>query len=227
MNSFSHHRLTLAPGYRASAGNSSGLALMEVLVMTVVLLVAAGGSAQVLNSAGKMARSHQLQVALNENIESYIAQASALGDSYTCCSGTCTTTPPAASATQDGGDTTSSCATNNPRDDRYFFPFQDDPDTTAALFGLSTCTVGGFTNQACTREPDAVTEVCKPAIVNLLLGPLKTAIDGLNAPPNTRISSTIQPSKTIRVTITDITDTPNNRVARVFDLYPPMARFCT
>ena len=199
---------------------------MEVLVMTVVLLLAAGGSAQVLNSAGKMARSHRLQVALNENIESYIAQASALGDSYTCCSGTCTTTPPVASATQDGGDTTSSCATNNPRDDRYFFPFQDDPDTTAALFGLSTCTVGGFTNQACTREPDAVTEVCKPAPanVNLLLGPLKTAIDALTPPPNTKISSEIQPSKTIRVSITD---TVNDREARVFDLYPPMARFCT
>jgi type II secretory pathway pseudopilin PulG len=197
---------------------------MEVLVMTVVLLLAAGGSAQVLNSAGKMARSHRLQVALNENIESYIAQASALGDSYTCCSGTCTTTPPAASATQDGGDTTSSCATNNPRDDRYFFPFQDDPDTKAALFGLSTCTVGGFTNQACTREPDAVTEVCKPANVTLLLGPLKTSIDALTAPPNTSISSEIQPSKTIRVTIRD---TVNDRVARVFHLYPPMARFCT
>jgi len=224
LNSFYHHRLTLAPSYRAFEGNSSGFALMEVLVMTVVLVLAAGGSALVLNSAGQIARSHRIQVALNENIESYLAQASALGDSYTCCSGTCTTTPPAASATQDGGDTTSSCATNNPRDDRYFFPFQDDPDTTAALFGLSTCTVGGFTNQACAREPDAVTEVCKAANVNLLLGPLKTAIDALPPPPNTNISSAIQSSKTIRLTITD---TANNRVARVFDLYPPMARFCT
>jgi len=192
--------------------------------MTVVLVLAAGGSALVLNSAGRMARSHQYQVTLNENIESYLAQASALGDSYTCCSGICTTTPPVASATQDGGDATSSCATNNPRDDRYFFPFQDDPDTTAALFGLSTCTVGGFANQACTREPDAVTEVCKPANVNLLLGPLKTAIDALAAPANTSVSTAIQPSKTIRVTITD---TVNNRVARVYELYPPMARFCT
>jgi len=192
--------------------------------MTIVLALAAGASALVLNSASRMATSHRIQVALNENIESYLAQASALGDSYTCCAGTCTTTPPALSATQAGGDTTSSCATNNPRDGRYFFPFQDDPDTTTALFGLNTCTVGGVTNQACAREPDAVTEVCKDANVNLLLGPLETAIDALAVPVNTTVVTAIQPAKTIRITITD---TVNNRVARVFDLYPPMARFCT
>jgi type II secretory pathway pseudopilin PulG len=203
-----------------------GFTIIEILVMTIVLALAAGASALVLNSASRMATSHRIQVAMNENIESYLAQASALGDSYTCCSGTCTTTPPALAATQAGGDTTSSCATNNPRDDGYFFPFQDDPDTTTALFGLNTCTVGGSA-VACTREPDAVTEVCKAANVNLLLGPLETAIDALAVPANTTVVTAIQPAKTIRITVTDITDPVNSRVARVFDLYPPMARFCT
>jgi type II secretory pathway pseudopilin PulG len=207
-----------------AAPSRDGFTIIEILVMTIVLALAAGASALVLNSASRMATSHRIQVALDENIESYLAQASALGDSYTCCAGTCTTTPPALSATQAGGDTTSSCATNNPRDDRYFFPFQDDPDTTTALFGLNTCTVGGVTNQACARESDAVTEVCKDANVNLLLGPLETQIDALAVPVNTTVVTAIQPAKTIRITITD---TVNNRVARVFDLYPPMARFCT
>lgn len=202
---------------------ADGFTLIEVLIMTVVIATLAGGSALVLNSAGRMATSQRLQIAQTKAIESYISQASALGDSYTCCSGVCTTTPPSQSATQDGGDTTSSCATNNPRDDRYFFPYKDDPDTTTALFGLSTCTVGGSTNQPCSREPDAVTEVCKVANVNLLLGPLKTAIDSLAFPINTTVTTTIQSTKTIRITITD---TPNNRIARVFDLYPTMARFC-
>jgi type II secretory pathway pseudopilin PulG len=200
-----------------------GFTIIEILVMTIVLALAAGASALVLNSASRMATSHRIQVAMNENIESYLAQASALGDSYTCCSGSCTTTPPALAATQAGGDTTSSCATNNPRDDRYFFPIQDDPDTTTALFGLNTCTVAGSA-VACTREPDAVTEVCKNANVNLLLGNLETAIDALAVPANTTVVTAIQPSKTIRITVTD---TVNSRVARVFDLYPPMARFCT
>lgn len=192
--------------------------------MTVVLALAAGASALVLNSASRMATSHRIQVAMNENIESYLAQASALGDSYTCCSGSCSTTPPDIGATQAGGDTNSSCATNNPRDDRYFFPIQDNPNTTTALFGLNTCTVGPQINQACSREPDAVTEVCKDANVNLLLGPLETQIDALAVPVNTTVATAIQPAKTIRITVTD---TVNNRVARVFDLYPPMARFCT
>ncbi|WP_411876638.1 hypothetical protein [Vulcanococcus limneticus] len=191
--------------------------------MTVVLALAVSASALVLNSASRMAASHRDQIALNENIESFLAQAAALGDSYTCCSGVCTTTPPAASATQDGGNANSSCATNNPRDDRYFFPFQDNPTTTSALFGLNTCRVGGVSGQPCNREPDAVTEVCKDPNVNLLLGPLKTAIDALAVPPNAGVTTAIQPSKTIRITITD---TINNRVARVYDLYPPMARFC-
>jgi len=60
--------------------------------------------------------------------------------------------------------------------------------------------------------------------VALLLGPLKTAVDALTPPNNTTRSTTIQTtSKTLRITITD---TLNNRTARVFDLYPPMARFC-
>lgn len=201
-----------------------GFGLIEILVMTVVIAVAASGSALILNSASRMAASHRQQIALSENIESYLAQAAALGDSYTCCAGSCTTTPPAASATVDGGDTTSACATSNPRDDRYFFPVQDDPDTTTALFGLNTCTVGGSTNQACSREPDAVTEVCKITNVNLLLGPLKTAVDILTPPANTSRATEIQTTiKTLRITVTD---TANNRVARVFDLYPPMSRFC-
>jgi type II secretory pathway pseudopilin PulG len=214
-------------GYSNEAAlHRDGFTIVEILVMTIVLALAAGASALVLNSASRMATSHRIQVAMNENIESYLAQASALGDSYTCCSGSCTTTPPALAATQAGGDTTSSCATNNPRDDRYFFPIQDDPDTTTALFGLNTCTVAGSA-VACTREPDAVTEVCKDANVNLLLGPLEAAIDNpliLPVPANTTVATTIQPSKTIRITVTD---TVNSRVARVFDLYPPMARFCT
>lgn len=211
------------PGAGQALSLAEGFTIVEVLLMTIVLAFVAGASALVLNSAGRMATSQKLQVAQNENIESYLAQASALGDSYTCCSGACTTTPPLQAATQDGGDTTSACATNNPRDDRYFFPYKDDPDTTTALFGLSTCTVGGLANQPCTREPDAVTEVCKDANVNLLLGPLKTAIDALTAPVNTTVSTAIQTSKTIRISISDA----NNRVVRVFDLYPPMARFCT
>jgi type II secretory pathway pseudopilin PulG len=211
-------------GYSNEAAlHRDGFTIVEILVMTIVLALAAGASALVLNSASRMATSHRIQVAMNENIESYLAQASALGDSYTCCSGSCTTTPPALAATQAGGDTTSSCATNNPRDDRYFFPIQDDPDTTTALFGLNTCTVAGSA-VACTREPDAVTEVCKNANVNLLLGNLETAIDALAVPANTTVVTAIQPSKTIRITVTD---TVNSRVARVFDLYPPMARFCT
>jgi type II secretory pathway pseudopilin PulG len=211
------------PVYRNRAGHRrDGFSLVESLVMTVLVLLAAGSSALILNSASRMAISHRLQVALNENIESYLAEVSAKGDSYTCCAGACTTTPP--TSTQASGDNTSSCATNDPRDDRYFFPFQDDPDTTTALYGLNTCTVGRETNQACAREPDAVTEVCKDVNVNLLLGPLQTAISNLTPPTNTTVTTAIQPSKTIRVTITD---TKNNRVARVFDLYPPMARFCT
>jgi len=211
------------PTQNQTSSEVDGFTLIEVLIMTVVIAVLAGGSALVLNSAGRMATSQRLQIAQNKAIESYIAQASALGDSYTCCSGVCTTTPPLQSATQDGGDTTSSCATNNPRDDRYFFPYKDDTDTTTALFGLSTCTVGGSTNQPCAREPDAVTEVCKVANVNLLLGPLETAIDSLAFPINTTVATTIQSTKTIRITITDTT---TNRITRVFDLYPPMARFC-
>jgi len=200
-----------------------GFSIAESLLMTIVVLLAVGSSALVLNSASRMAISHRLQVAQNENIESYLSQASALGDSYTCCAGACSTNPPAYQATQDGGDTTSSCATNDPRDDRYFFPFQDDPDTTTALFDLNTCKVGSLENQPCAREPDAVTEVCKNANVNRLLGPLQTAIDTLDTPKDTTVTTAIQPSKTIRITIKD----NNNRVARVFDLYPPMARFCT
>jgi len=211
------------PTQNQPSSEVDGFTLIEVLIMTVVIAVLAGGSALVLNSAGRMATSQRLQIAQNKAIESYIAQASALGDSYTCCSGVCTTTRPLQTATQDGGDTTSSCATENPRDDRYFFPYKDDPDTTTALFGLSTCTVGGFPNQPCSREPDAVTEVCKVANVNLLLGPLETAIDSLAFPTNTTVATSIQSTKTIRITITD---TINNRVTRVFDLYPPMARFC-
>ena len=204
--------------------SNAGFGLIEILIMAVVVVVAASGSALILNSASRMAFSHRQQIALSENIESYLAQAAALGDSYTCCAGSCSTTPPLASTTVDGGAGTSSCATATPRDDRYFFPIQDNPATTTALFGLNTCTVGGLTNQPCSREPDAVTEVCKLANVALLLGPLKTAVDALTPPNNTTRSTTIQTtSKTLRITITD---TLNNRTARVFDLYPPMARFC-
>ncbi len=78
---------------------------------------------------------------------------------------------------------------------------------------------------ACTREPDAVTEVCKNGNENLLLGNLELAIDALAVPANTTVDTTIQTSKTIRIIVRDTVN--NNRVARVFDLYPPMARFCT
>ena len=200
----------------------AGFGLIEILVMAVVVVVAASGSVLILNSAGRMTISHRQQIAMSENIESYLAQAAALGDSYTCCAGSCSTTPPG--TTVDGGASTSSCATANPRDDRYFFPIQDNPATTTALFGLNTCTVGGLINQACSREPDAVTEVCKLANVALLLGPLKTDVDRLTPPTGTRRETEIQTtSKTLRITITEEV---NGRTARVFDLYPPMSRFC-
>lgn len=198
-----------------------GFGIVEAVVFATMLAVVAGFTAQALLSTTRLATSQRREVQLNNNIESYLNRVRAVGDLLTCCSGTCTTTPPALNATRDGGSSTSSCATNNPRDPRYFFPIQDNPSTTGALMGLS-CVIGGKT-VPCAREPEAVTEVCKPATNTLFMTPLKTAVEAIAVPPGTTVTITIQPRKTLRVTITDTFD---NRVARVYDLYPPMARWC-
>lgn len=195
--------------------------MVESIILAVLIAVAAGVSAQALISATRMATSQRREVRLNNAIESYLNKARDIGDRFTCCSGTCTVNPPAANATFDGGRTTSSCATDNPRDDRYFFPLQDDPDTTGALMGLN-CMIGGRL-VACSREPEAVTEVCKAANNTLFMRPLQSAVDALAPPPGTTVTTSIQTQKRLRITITDTT---NNRVVRMYDLYPPMARWC-
>jgi len=189
--------------------------------MAVLIALVAGVTAQALLSTARLAGNQRREVQLNSDIESYLNRARAIGDRFTCCSGTCTVTPPAFSATRAGGNVNSSCATNDPRDPRYFFPIQNNPTTTGALMGLN-CVIGGQT-VPCSREPEAVTEVCKPENNTLFMTPLKTAIDALAIPPGTTVTTTIRPRKTLRISITD---NVTNRLARLYDLYPPMARWC-
>ncbi|MEA5475759.1 type II secretion system protein [Synechococcus sp. CCY9201] len=201
-----------------------GFTILEVIVLIVILALTSSVTAIALTSANRMTRSARLEVKMNEDIQSFISEVRQIGDMYTCCSGTCSVTPPAASATVDGGNATSSCATNNPRDDRYFFPYQDNPATTGALMSM-TCQVGGAT-VPCAREPDAITEVCKSANNTAFMTPLKTAVDAIQAPANTSVATTIPtppPPHVLRITITD---TVNNRTARVYNLVPPMSRWC-
>jgi type II secretory pathway pseudopilin PulG len=206
---------------RGKLAGNRGFTIAESIIMAVLIAAAASVSAQALISASRMATSQRREVRLNNAVESYLNRAREIGDRFTCCSGTCTVNPPAANTTFDGGRSTSSCATNDPRDDRYFFPLQDDPNTTGALMGLN-CVIGGR-QVACSREPEAVTEVCKAANNNLFMTPLQNAVNALAPPPGTRVTTAIQPQKRLRITITDTT---TNRVIRLYDLYPPMARWC-
>ena len=202
--------------------SSQGFTLIEVVVLVVILAFASSATALALISANRMTTSARLEVKMNEDIQSFLSEVEQIGDLYTCCSGACSITPPAASATVDGGNATSSCATNNPRDDRYFFPYQDNPATTGALMSMS-CQVGGST-VPCAREPEAITEVCKPANNTAFMTPLKTAIDAIQDPVNTSVDTIIKPSHILQITFRDTIN--NNRIARVYNFSPPMSRWC-
>ena len=202
--------------------DAEGFTIVEPLILFVVLLIVSSGTAVMIDSINRNATNSRLQIKVNEDIESDIATVRGVADRLTCCSGTCVVATLNASGlatfpSVDTGTATSSCATNNPRSGAFFFPTRDDITTTGVIAPTTSA-----------REPDAVTQVCSDnTVTSPLMTPLLTAVNALPNPPagqNFYRAAAIQQGKVLRVTYTD---TINSTVARVVNIVPPMANFCT
>lgn len=198
------------PQSRRALPTEQGFTIIEPLVLTVMLVIVMGATARVLDSINRRTIATQQQVVMQASIDDNLRQIKTLARQYTCCSGSCTTVIPTTFGVVSG--VTQPCATNNPLDDRYFFP-QVDLASTAT----------NFANTTTSSEQLAVEQLC--ANNAAFLTPLLTAVNALPQPVNATRTTTIQPQRILRVTFTD--NNINNRVARVENILPAMAFYCT
>lgn len=205
-------RLT-PPGSRRGRPAEGGSLLVEALVVGVLVTIALAGTLSLVNlSAQQRNRSrdrNQLNAAIDTDLAAIEDQASRL----TCCSGVCTLAAP----TQVGAD--SPCATTNRRDDRFFYPQLNDPDTTV-------------------NEPEAVDAICAEPNAGILsaavLGqfnaiPVNAALTAAGGArqPIVRLRSVVNQPRNQNILLITYTDTAQNgAVVRVARVVPPMARFC-
>jgi type II secretory pathway pseudopilin PulG len=195
------------PGFAVSRG----IGLVEPLMLTLLLMIVIGATANIFNSINRRTVSTQQQVVMQAAIDDNVRQIKTLARQFTCCSGTCTTTIPTTFGVV--ANVTQPCATNNPMDDRYYYPQVDLASTTAL------------------NEQLAVDTLCQTDATNNLafMTPLKDAVDALAQPTNaTRRAALIDNSNphVLRVTYTDNNSNRGSRVVRIENIIPRMAFFC-
>jgi len=189
--------------------------LLDPLVFVILLSIVVTGTATLIVMVSHTSADSRREVAMNQAIDSNIADINSLSRTLTCCAGyppvgggsICTVTPPPAGTFG----ANFNCATNNPLDPHYFYPQRDDPATTTSIIG---------TNPATTDERVAVDQLCANGA---FLSPLLTAINALPVPLNMVRNTTVQANNSLMVVFTD---TINNRDARVVSVTPPMSRWC-
>ncbi len=189
--------------------SNRGIGLVEPLVLTLLLMIVIGATANIFNSINRRTLSTQQQVVMQATIDDNVRQIKTVARQFTCCSGSCTTAIPTTFGIVAG--VTQPCATNNPMDDRYYYPQVD--------------LAGGVNEQA------AVDTLCQTDATNntLFMTPLKNFIDNINniAQPTYATRTTAIVADTphvLRVTFTD--NNNSGRVVRVENIIPRMAYFC-
>jgi hypothetical protein len=190
-----------------------GLAIVEPLIASVLIIIVMTSAASLLALFGRRSIFTAQQIAMQEAIDADVRQIKRFALQYTCCSGQCSTTPPSSFGRVGG--VLQPCATNDWNDDRYYFPQVDLPTTATPFPGTTT-----------PSEPLAVEQLCAnnvTANANFLT-PFKKSVDALVQPLNATRSSSIQANKTLRVTYVDAIQ---SREARVVHIRPVMANFCT
>jgi Tfp pilus assembly protein PilV len=185
-----------------------GIGLVEPMVLTLLLMIVMGATANIFNSINRRTLSTQQQVVMQAAIDDNVRQIKILARQFTCCSGTCTTAIPTTYGVI--ATVTQPCATNNPMDDRYYYP-QVDLASTGAL-----------------NEQSAVDTLCQTDATNntAFMAPLKAGVDALAQPTNATRATLIDNSNphVLRVTFTD--NNNSNKVMRVENIIPRMAYFC-
>jgi Tfp pilus assembly protein PilV len=188
--------------------SNRGIGLVEPLVLTLLLMIVIGATANVFNSINRRTLSTQQQVVMQAAIDDNVRQIKTLARQFTCCSGTCTTSIPTTYGVV--ATVTQPCATNNPMDDRYYYPQVDLESTTT------------------TNEQLAVDTLCQTDATNntAFMTPLKTGVDAIAQPTNATRATLIDNANphVLRVTFTD--NNNSSRVVRVENIIPRMAYFC-
>lgn len=185
-----------------------GIGLVEPLVLTLLLMIVMGATANIFNGINRRTLSTRQQVVMQAAIDDNVRQIKTLARQFTCCSGSCTTAIPTTFGIVAG--VTQPCATNDPRDDRYYYPQVDLASTTS------------FNEQA------AVDTLCQTDATNnrAFMTPFQNDVNRLVQPTNATRTTFIDDANphVLRVTFTD--NNNSARVVRVENIIPRMAYFC-